>query len=104
MNAHPRTEFAELMERAGLCIETAAEMLDVSDRTIRRNINGEGKRIDQLRLARLREAADSRCTGQRPEGFRFIDLFAGIGGLPEGPQGPLHNRRITGSRIDRSCR
>ena len=29
---------------------------------------------------------------------------AGIGRLPEGPQGPLHNRRITGSRIDRSCR
>lgn len=81
MNAHPRTEFAELMERAGLSIEIAAEMLDVSDRTIRRNINGEGKRIDQLRLARLREAADSRCTGERPEGFRFIDLFAGIGGL-----------------------
>ncbi len=81
MSAHPRTEFAELMERAGLCIETAAEMLDVSERTIRRNINGEGKRIDQLRLARLREAADARCTEDRSGGFRFIDLFAGIGGL-----------------------
>ena len=69
------------MERAGLCIETAAEMLDVSDRTIRRNINGEGKRIDQLRLARLREVADVRCTEDRSGGFRFIDLFAGIGGL-----------------------
>jgi DNA (cytosine-5)-methyltransferase 1 len=81
MNAHPRTEFAELMERAGLGIETAAELLDVSDRTVRRNINGEGKRIDQLRLAKLREVADARCTGERSEGFRFIDLFAGIGGL-----------------------
>ena len=56
-------------------------MLDVSDRTIRRNINGEGKRIDQLRLARLREVADARCTEDRSGGFRFIDLFAGIGGL-----------------------
>ncbi len=81
MNTHPRTEFAELMERAGLCIETAAELLDVSDRTIRRIISGEGKRIDQLKLAKLREVADARCIGERPEGFRFIDLFAGIGGL-----------------------
>lgn len=81
MNAHPRTEFSELIERAGISIEIAAELLDVSPRTIRRNINGEGKRIDRLRLAKLREAADSRCAGKRPEIFRFADLFAGIGGL-----------------------
>lgn len=42
MNAHPRTEFAELMERAGLDIDTTAELLGVSDRTIRRNMKGEG--------------------------------------------------------------
>ena len=81
MNAHPRTEFAELMERAGLDIATAAELLDVNPRTVRRHINGEGKRIDQLRLEKLRQTANARCTGARPEGFRFIDLFAGIGGL-----------------------
>ena len=81
MNAHPRTEFAELMERAGLDIDTAAELLDVNARTVRRHINGEGKRIDQLRLEKLRQTADARCTGTRPDGFRFIDLFAGIGGL-----------------------
>ncbi|MBC6441207.1 MAG: DNA (cytosine-5-)-methyltransferase [Rhodospirillales bacterium] len=81
MNAHPRTEFAELMERAGLDINTAAELLDVSTRTVRRNMKGEGKRVDQLRLEKLREAADARCTVKRPDGFRFIDLFAGIGGL-----------------------
>lgn len=81
MNAHPRTEFAELMERAGLDIDAAAELLDVSDRTIRRHMKGEGKRIDQLRLEKLRQTADARCTGERSEGFRFIDLFAGIGGL-----------------------
>ena len=81
MNAHPRTEFAELMERAGLDIDTAAELLDVNPRTVRRHINGEGKRIDRLRLEKLRQTADARCTGEHPEGFRFIDLFAGIGGL-----------------------
>ncbi|RJE78515.1 DNA (cytosine-5-)-methyltransferase [Paracoccus sp. JM45] len=81
MNAHPRTEFAELMDRAGLDIYTAAELLDVNARTVRRHINGEGKRIDRLRLEKLRQTADARCTGERLEGFRFIDLFAGIGGL-----------------------
>ena len=53
----------------------------MSDRTIRRNINNQGRKIDQLRLTKLREAADSRCTEGRREDFRFIDLFAGIGGL-----------------------
>tara|TARA_Y100001951_G_scaffold103407_1_gene112200 strand:- start:1209 stop:2528 length:1320 start_codon:yes stop_codon:yes gene_type:complete len=81
MNAYPRTEFAELMERAGLDIDTAAELLKVSDRTIRRHMKGEGKRIDQLRLEKLRQTANARCTGERSDGFRFIDLFAGIGGL-----------------------
>ena len=75
MNAHPRTEFAELMERAGLDIDTAAELLDVSTRTVRRNVKGEGKRIDQLRLEKLSQTADARCTGARPEGFRFIEAL-----------------------------
>ena len=82
MNAHSRTEFAELMDRAGLGIEEAAALLSVSDRSIRRYIDGTGKRVDPLKLDKLREAANQRC--KRPvggDGFRFIDLFAGIGGL-----------------------
>ena len=81
MNANPRTEFAELMERAGLDIGSAAELLGVSGRTIRRNMKGEGKRVVHLRLEKLRQTADARCIGKRFEGFRFIDLFAGVGGL-----------------------
>ena len=103
MNAHPRTEFAELMERAGLDIDTAAELLDVSTRTVRRNINGEGKWIDQLRLAKLREVADARCTGDRSEGFRFIDLFAGIGGMRI-PFGAIGGRCIFTAEWDRFSR
>ena len=38
MNARGRTEFVELMERAGLDIDNAAELLGVSHRTIRRNM------------------------------------------------------------------
>ncbi|WP_111735570.1 DNA (cytosine-5-)-methyltransferase [Roseovarius amoyensis] len=81
MNAHPRTEFAELMERAGLGIEDAASLLSISERTVRRHVNGEGKRIDALKLEKLREVANSRCAHDRPEGFRFVDLFAGVGGI-----------------------
>jgi len=81
MNAHPRTEFGELMDRAGLGIEEAASFLGISDRTVRRHVKGEGKRIDALKLDKLREIANSRCTTGRATGFRFIDLFAGVGGI-----------------------
>lgn len=81
MNAHPRTEFGELMDRAGLGIEEAASFLGISDRTVRRHVKGEGKRIDALKLEKLREIANSRCTKGRATGFRFIDLFAGVGGI-----------------------
>ena len=82
MNASSRTEFADLMDRTGLSIDEAAELLSVSDRSIRRYIEGSGVRVDPLKLDRLRQVANERCK-RHPEGdgFRFIDLFAGIGGL-----------------------
>ena len=76
------TEFYELMIRAGLGIEETAGLLGVSPRTVRRYIKGERKRVDRLKIDKLREAANARCpAANRSEGFRFIDLFAGIGGL-----------------------
>ena len=82
MNAHTRTEFADLMDRAGLGIEEAAKLLSVSERSIRRYVDGTGSRVDPLKLEKLCQVANERCKRQ-PEGagFRFIDLFAGIGGL-----------------------
>ena len=76
-----RTEFSALMMRAGLGIDEAAALLGVNDRTVRRHCKGEGKRVDPLKLDKLREIANARCPQIRSEGFRFIDLFAGIGGL-----------------------
>jgi len=76
-----RTEFAELVDHAGLGIESIAELLGTSERTVRRYIKGEGKRIDPLKLEKLREIANAQCNPDRVEGFRFIDLFAGIGGI-----------------------
>jgi len=81
MDLHGANEFSGLMTRAGLKIEEAAGLLGVNARTVRRYINGESKRIDQLKIDKLREVANARCPENRSEGFRFVDLFAGIGGL-----------------------
>ena len=75
------SEFAELMTKAGLCINETAEALGVNDRTVRRYLKGESKRIDPLKVEKLRSIADTRSGGVSESSFRFIDLFAGIGGL-----------------------
>ena len=99
---HP-TEFADLMTRAGLGIDEAAGLLDVNGRTVRRYINGEAKRIDRLKLDRLREVANARCRNLGPGGFRFIDLFAGIGGLRL-PFEEIGGRCVFTSEWDRFCK
>ena len=81
MKAHARTGFTELMGSAGLDIDTAAELPDMQARTVRHHINGEDKRIARLQIEKPRQTADEHYTSTRAEGFRFIDLFAGIGGM-----------------------
>ena len=81
MNAETPTSFEELMQRAGLDIEATASLLDMSERSVRRYINGEAKRVDRLKVEKLREAANAACCNRPVPSFTFIDLFAGIGGL-----------------------
>lgn len=81
MDARGTSEFAQLMTRAGLDIPGTAGLLGITPRTVRRYINGEQKRIDQLKIEKLREIANARGASYQTEGFRFVDLFAGIGGL-----------------------
>ena len=76
-----QTVFATDMERAGLSPSQTAALLGVSERTVRRYALGETKRIDTLRLEKLRDFANSRSRLNSNNGFRFIDLFAGIGGM-----------------------
>lgn len=78
-------EFNRLCEQAGLTHQEAACLLSVSDRTIARYANGTG-RPTALAMRVLGDAARSVATGPRPVSFRFIDLFAGIGGLRIGLQ------------------
>lgn len=96
-------EFSELMARAGLGIQEAASLLGVNDRTVRRYIRGEAKRVDRLKIDKLREVANTRCPDDRPEGFRFIDLFAGIGGLRL-PFEEIGGRCVFTSEWDRFCK
>ena len=81
-----QNEFNRLCEQAGLTHQEAASLLSVSDRTIARYANGTG-RPTPLAMRVLSEAARSAATGPRPVSFRFIDLFAGIGGLRVGFKG-----------------
>ena len=103
MGVHRTTEFSQLMTRAGLRIDDTAALLGVNARTVRRYINGEARRIDPLKIDKLREVANVRCPAERPAGFRFIDLFAGIGGLRR-PFEEIGGRCVFTSEWDRFCK
>lgn len=75
-----RTEFQRLCDNAGLTLKQAAERLEVSERMAYRYANGT-TRPSRLALRVLRDVADTSSYEPEPSSFRFIDLFAGIGGL-----------------------
>mgnify|MGYP003386989694 FL=1 len=75
-----RSEFQRLCDNAGMTLEQAAAKLEVSERTAYRYANGT-TRPSRLALSVLRDAAESSGYQAEPASFRFIDLFAGIGGL-----------------------
>lgn len=79
------SNFAVLREKAGLTVEQAAKIIGRTPRTVRR-YEAKGKsgiKTPSLALEAIRSIALKRCLkeeGQGP-GFKFIDLFAGIGGI-----------------------
>lgn len=75
------TEFEELMMKAGYTVHEAASALGYSEGHIYRFKRGEETpRESVLELLRMKVAA-RRAKGPSTSSFRFIDLFAGIGGL-----------------------
>lgn len=81
MRQGQKTEFAALRERAGLTLKQAARLLEISLRTAYRYETTPGA-PSRLALRTLTEAAQRRTAREaKAAGFRFIDLFAGIGGL-----------------------
>ena len=76
------SSFSRLREQAGLTLKEAAKSLGISESTVSRYENGKlniappvMKLLDRL----TEERRQSRAVSQ--PGFRFVDLFAGIGGL-----------------------
>lgn len=75
------TGFAADFRRSGLSRAEAEAELGLRERQIQRYIAGECK-VPKLVRDKIREIAAKRHQQQRPEpAFRFIDLFAGIGGI-----------------------
>ncbi len=81
INRKKGSEFTKLREQAGLTVAEAAGLLRVTPTTLYRYERGETK-PHKLALETLTRAAEHRVSpGDKGEGFTFIDLFAGIGGL-----------------------
>jgi DNA (cytosine-5)-methyltransferase 1 len=77
--------FHPLREKAGLSIDETAELIGKSPRTVRRYEDCDGTEnsapalvMDALKRIIRERSGQTRRGG---ENFRFIDLFAGIGGL-----------------------
>jgi DNA (cytosine-5)-methyltransferase 1 len=82
----PVDEVRRLRERAGLTIEQVAAQTGYSSREVYRWDAGEvapRKTIVEL----LKRSAVIRESSSNPQDFRFIDLFAGIGGMRLGFEG-----------------
>jgi len=77
------TDFSSLRARTGLSIEDLSDELGFSIRTLYRWENGE-TRPRQAALNILKSLAEGGPDGNKEPAFRFIDLFAGIGGLRRG--------------------
>lgn len=90
-------EFADLLGRSGLPRRWIADELGVCERTIRRYERGETQpRARDISVLKGLIAAGVKATPS----FRFIDLFAGIGGLRRGFE-PLGGQCVFTSEWDR---
>ena len=75
-----KTDFEVLLRKAGYSVPEAAKYLDYSDSQIYRWVRGEEKPRDTVtRLLELE--IEKHQSDDAANDFRFIDLFAGIGGL-----------------------
>lgn len=77
------TEFAELIARTGMTFQQIADELGVKERTVRRYVDGETRpRVRDLQVVKgLALAPQNGNQTHDRAAFKFIDLFAGIGGL-----------------------
>lgn len=99
-----RTSFSLMREQAGLTLKEAAGKLRISESTANRYEKGRQK-VSPPVMRLLETLVTERRRSQRAvqPGFRFIDLFAGIGGLRIGFEG-IGGRCVFTSEWDRFSR
>jgi len=99
-----RTSFSLMREQAGLTLKEAAGKLRISESTVNRYEKGRQK-VSPPVMRLLETLVTERRRSQRAvqPGFRFIDLFAGIGGLRIGFEG-IGGRCVFTSEWDRFSR
>lgn len=95
------SEFSRLRTSVGISIENFADTSGFSRRTVYRWERGEAPpRLAALRLLRSMARENQQIVQPLGETFRFIDLFAGIGGLRRGFE-PLGGKCVFTSEWDR---
>ncbi len=85
MYSLPKNEFSRLLQQTGIPLDRLGAELGYSQRTLKRYESGDSS-PKPLVIEALKRIVDSRKEGQEKlsNKFRFIDLFAGIGGLRRG--------------------
>ena len=76
----PADGFGAMFRRSGMSLDEAQEVLGISSVQIRRYLKGTSA-VPKLVADKVSEVASARTPVRGPGLFRFIDLFAGIGGL-----------------------
>jgi DNA (cytosine-5)-methyltransferase 1 len=105
MPKKPIQDVQHLRERAGLSLPEAAKIAGYSERQVRRFESGENEPpvlyvrfLQDMATARAKNLKDTEA----PAAFRFIDLFAGIGGLRLGFES-IGGKCVLTSEWDKYC-
>ena len=99
MPKYDPSEFVGATKRTKLERKAISEALDLSERQIRRYEKGES-RAKKATISLLQQLAEEPAPFLHKPAFRFIDLFAGIGGLRRGFE-PLGGQCVFTSEWDK---